>query len=118
MTEEMLELGRRAVACKGWRWLPGMLTLADTKRERFRIAGEDWPYLTARADSLPDFTDAATLGCVVALLRELRNEPHGHVGVLSTAPVKLAWVSGLPVAEMFRLADSEVEALVLTLEKS
>jgi hypothetical protein len=24
MTEEQIALGRRAVACKGWRWMPGM----------------------------------------------------------------------------------------------
>ena len=26
MTEQMFALARRAIACKGWRWMPGMLT--------------------------------------------------------------------------------------------
>lgn len=50
MTEQdWIELGRRAVACKGWRWMPGML---------------------ARRQAWPDLRDPATLGCVLALVRE------------------------------------------------
>lgn len=29
MTDEMSALARRAVACKGWRWLPGWSTCRE-----------------------------------------------------------------------------------------
>jgi hypothetical protein len=46
------DLGRRAVACKHWRWMDGMVT--------FGFVGED----------VPDLSDPATLGCLLALVRE------------------------------------------------
>ena len=52
MTDEMIALGRRAVACKGWRWMQGMLSYLAGSRE------------------LPDLSDPATLGCLLALVRE------------------------------------------------
>lgn len=78
MTEDQFDLARRAVACKNWRWMPGMLTTYglraehngdgmvaiwhDRKRNEW---GEE--SLTGR---LPDLTDPATLGCLLALVRE------------------------------------------------
>lgn len=42
MTEaQALTLGRRAVACRGWRWLPGMLTLFLHRVHRGAPAGEE-----------------------------------------------------------------------------
>ena len=80
------ELGRRAVACKGWRWMPGMLA-SDAGGNQHRViehhAGRE--YITtmlrdyndahcessARAlDVTPDLADPATLGCLLALVRE------------------------------------------------
>lgn len=66
------ELARRAVACKGWRWMPGMLT-----NTAYRVCddGYTWPHLQ-RGDTLrsglhfPDLTDPATVGCLLALVRE------------------------------------------------
>ena len=77
MTDEMLALARRAVACKGWRWMPGMLT--DEGRRVMRVWPDDlgikWSHLLDNrvvrdADALPDLTDPATLGCLLALVRE------------------------------------------------
>ena len=73
--EQWQELGRRAVACKGWRWMPGMLA---------RYEATAWCRVT-EANSIgcppryrppnprqawPDLRDPATLGCVLALVRE------------------------------------------------
>lgn len=74
MTEEQIALARRAVACTGWKWMPGMLVVGST---RF---GE-WPFrvchlsaLNLRTDpgALPDFDDAATMGCLLALYENTR----------------------------------------------
>ncbi len=88
MTEQdWIELGRRAVACKGWRWMPGMLALDSTAEEhparvidaRRSVVYEDTDgaiheAVVSRSD-VPDLRDAATLGCVLALVREAWNMP-------------------------------------------
>ncbi len=59
-------LGRRAVACKHWRWLPGMLA-----SDGHRLGAEDCDGLHPEAyDVVPDFSDPATRGCLLELVRE------------------------------------------------
>ena len=99
-----LDLARRAVACRGWRWMPGMLVMSDPEavprpvqmpvsapsalRARVNAAhlgtwygvGEydvdapDWEGEPCGGGdlpgTLPDLTDPATLGCLLALVRE------------------------------------------------
>ena len=88
MTEEMQELGRRAVACKGWRWMLGMSATGqgylDTLRVidvdhgdpclpdcweyrgylRGRENGDDWP----TGEVVPNLSDPATVGCLEQLV--------------------------------------------------
>jgi hypothetical protein len=82
------ELARRAVACKSWRWLPGMLTLEeivppaitlgwDAARVLHADEGEAVRVCTVlgkvrdiHATALPDLTDPATVGALLALVRE------------------------------------------------
>jgi hypothetical protein len=80
VTPEMIDLAKRAVACKGWRWMPGMMRLRMTQpqmRDYLRREGrvpeqfdnwayDDWPVI-------PDLTDPATVGCLLALVREAWN---------------------------------------------
>jgi len=110
MTEEQIALSRRAIACKGWRWMPGMLRVwpfvdrtpiqqsvwscfaSDEDRargyiesmpiervddhplsiepmERWNDAADQWVM------NIPDLTDPATLGCLLALVREAHGSP-------------------------------------------
>ena len=70
MTNEELEkLGRRAVACKAWRWMPGMLARYTEPRESWHRCREGDGYgLTCRPPNprlaYPDLSDPATEGCL------------------------------------------------------
>jgi hypothetical protein len=102
MTDEQIALARRAVACKGWRWMEGMgvvdgdgLKNRVTRVEPVDMYGDGvevvpWEMVHRLiADSccsqwrehgiLPDLTDPATLGCLLALVREAWNDAKVHV---------------------------------------
>jgi hypothetical protein len=71
MTEEQIALAKRAVACRGWRWMPGMRVLGGDRITERTLAIDH--------GCLPDLTDAATMGCLLALVREAWNDPHASV---------------------------------------
>jgi hypothetical protein len=120
------ELAKRAVACKHWRWMPGMLIKADEEVDRICIAWEDG-MLECRdieiigdqiADVLPDLDDPATLGCLLALVREAYGLP---IWVRNRFVVMgghdICWCDGPhSTAILINNADSEAEALVAALE--
>lgn len=66
------ELGRRAVACKHWRWMPGMLARRHTPQglDICRRHSETDVRPAPPADEYADLSDPATLGCLLALVRE------------------------------------------------
>lgn len=79
MTPALEALARRAVACRGWRWMPGMLCADGTRlcrydgRQRWTaVKGGIKVYVWA---GIPDLTDPATLGCLLALVREAWGDP-------------------------------------------
>lgn len=106
-----LDLARRAVACRGWRWLPGMLTsgglrVTDTHRDGLPCAwtfadGEHFAktFNNCGIDEyregfwnlqLPDFRDPATRGCLLQLVREAWGEPHMYATTVHMYP-KIFW---------------------------
>ena len=74
------ELGRRAVACKHWRWMPGMLVggwVIDGACPHQWANGNPWRQernnIIILPDELPDLSDPATLGCLLHLVQEAWN---------------------------------------------
>jgi hypothetical protein len=79
------DLGRRAVACKHWRFMDGMLTTCGLRvvdggrdyvighRPGATRDGGGW-YDGPSESFLPDLFDPATLGCLIALVREAWND--------------------------------------------
>ena len=58
---------RRAVACKGWRWMRGTRWWTDD--DHGRLDDYQPEYMGRPTDALPDLSDPATLGCLLALVR-------------------------------------------------
>jgi len=115
MTEEQIALGRRAVACKGWRFMGGMRVLDPIGPQPQRICDDDEGEASWRDDYwLPDLTDPATLGCLLALVREAHAVPFLQVSV------KISREHGYQFDchphHRGQWVDSEAEALVAALE--
>jgi hypothetical protein len=100
MTDEQIALSRRAVACKGWRWMPGMRTVEGLRvvnvnaEHRYVHVHPGSLLLPAEGHTLPDLTDPATLGCLVALVREAWRCPTVYVRQSTTRRVSdgvIAW---------------------------
>jgi hypothetical protein len=73
------DLGRRAVACKHWRWRDGSKRVHAEHRWAWRLCGLRWFPCDERsnavhdscfAEAIPDLSDHATIGCLLALVEE------------------------------------------------
>jgi len=80
------DLGRRAVACKHWRWMPGMYVLPHVdgceccEDRNFPRRAARIPAVFTTDIDVPDLSDPATLGCLLHLVREAwPDEWHKHV---------------------------------------
>jgi hypothetical protein len=132
MTEEQIALAKRAVACKGWRWMPGALVCVPGDRGHITAVfdGDEGVTVYVSFDEetpscrfeeeigllLPDLTDPATLGCLLALVREAWGDLH-MVARCDDRHGKVSWWicrwGDLPRS---RECSTEAEALVAALE--
>lgn len=123
-TGNIEQLGRRAVKCARWRWLPGMLTdhgricgagylVSDDVDE----SGQPFVDCTDTTDDwsnlLPDLTDLATVGCLLVLVREAYRCPTLHAWYSRQLG---CWVVSANGQEIGVQESSEARALVAALE--
>ena len=138
MTDDFIKLGKRAVACRGWQWMPGMRTVDAMRVIHDPDRWPDRPCAIREGgwvdtapprplkDDLPDLTDPATLGCLLALVREAYRDASklwdGHVEVRRDHRILFFVVSfrhdasGALVEDTLATGDTEAEALVAALE--
>lgn len=133
---DLTELGRRAVACKHWRWMNGMLLLPHAEGCEC-CEDRNFPRRAARLPSvfptevnvpevdLPDLSDPATLGCLLHLVQAAWNAARISLCFSAVTPnPERTWVvpiSYLTIREGMRNEPSfygrtQGEALVAALE--
>ena len=113
-------LARRAAACRHWRWMPGMLSNKDLRVTRCDDDGyvvgyyENLSYIAECVKgSLPDLTDPATMGCLLALVREAFDDPTIFA---ECHPVGAKWQTHSVDGGVFGEGTTEAAALVAALE--
>jgi hypothetical protein len=153
MTSDLVDLARRAIACPRWRWLPGMLGwrtghYGEPVRVRFVESVESQELLDPRiyernpskiscmplghavvdgwmevSTILPDLADPATLGGLLALVREAWYGLHMSLDCRLVACDKWEWtITGfvdpkiIPFYAFRGRGPSQAEALVSALE--
>lgn len=137
MTEN--ELTKRAVSCKHWRWLPGILTLEEIVPPAITLGWDEARVLHAdegdavrvctvlgkardiHDTALPDLTDRATLGCLLTLVREAWGWPnafacHDEIGWCVRSGETGCCVELQDEASDGERYETESEALVAALE--
>ncbi len=111
-------LAKRLVNCRHFRWLPGMsvtgMVVVDADESGLEVVRkgivQDWGY----EDSYPDLTDPATVGCLLALVREAWGDP-----LMQAMNAGGGWVGFRPApiwTDKEGPYDTEAEALVAALE--
>ena len=112
MTDDLIELARRAVWCKSWRWMPGMLCVPGEGMmgvPRRLTDDADWPHDLGMR--FPVLTDPATLGCLLALVREAWGQPE----LYCSRSIGPGW-GVYDFIDEVGLGHTEAEALVAALE--
>lgn len=114
MTTDLETLARRAVACKHWKWMPGMRVMVPPKHDGstgFSIRLGEYGYVPAPHE-YPDLSDPATLGCLLALVRERFPNATTNWGMVNR---ERRWAAHHVRAGAY-FYSTEAEALVAALE--
>jgi len=117
------ELGRRAVGCKHWRWMPGMLHGIEAMDEmRYVSRFSEFSIYADDDGRIPILSDPATLGCLLHLVREAHEDADIVAFVVHSHGSPEKWCVDVGPAPDFHderkyvYRPTEAEALVAALE--
>ena len=122
MSPDLEALGRRAVACPRWRWMPGMVAVVPSLHDgatghTMRLTESQVKGKGLRPDLYPILTDPATLGCLLALVREATHRQWPLVVVNLGSYCQVGFVAGGEWFSPFGgCYSTEAAALVAALE--
>ncbi len=117
------KLGQRAIACKHWQWKIGMST--SSNQRVIRVDSDGYVlgyqsyinYLTqVTQDTIPDLSDPATLGCLLAVVRDAHRDPRMFVEAYSFLTDKWRCM-GVSFSSEW-VGPTEAEALIVALESA
>lgn len=124
-------LAARAVAAAGWRWMPGVRWVAHRAPPLEPVTGRitDLPRTmyhrwTPYPGAVPDLDDPATLGCLLAMVRETLESRHGAYCAACAVHTHTGWGVGVRFGSESSLAivapacATEAEALVVALARA
>jgi hypothetical protein len=130
MESDKIALAKRAVWCRGWRWMQGMLTINGGRvfavdedgSCRLDFGAEEVPFWCTpqtMAKMFPELTDSATLGCLLSLVREAWGMPTGITVTYSSDEGSwgVSW-SGATHGGWCGRGRTEAEALINALENA
>jgi hypothetical protein len=129
--KEAAALARRVVACPRWRWMPGMRWIVEVAGgqslgDRSGLILTEWDavddggrvFRFGHPAMLPDLSDPATLGCLLALVREAWCD--AEIAIVRERD--LAWIvchslcNAMLYDGRYIRGSTEAEALVAALE--
>lgn len=120
------KLARAAVDCPKWRWLSGMQVVHTPRHDGatgyyLRLSQDG--YIPA-SNEYPDLTDPATIGCLLALVREAWEAPTISTRYSEYEDRGGEWDVPVPTVDnrvldvIFFKGKSEAEALIIALQAS
>jgi len=117
MNDKFIELAKRAVACRNWKLISGMRLIRESgwgepasQRVPCTIPNGGYP------NWLPDITDPATIGCLLALVREAWDMP--YLVVNTNSVMCEDWYIFIASLDKMFHGYTEAEAIILALEAS
>lgn len=121
MTPELTILGQRAIKSPHWKWLQGMTAKGtgiheEDAAECQYVLGYDDDYSQSYflIEPLPDFSNPATLGCLLFMVRKAYDAP--WIVTVCELAHHPDYIWRLDIDDESFVATSEAEALVAALE--
>jgi len=117
--ENLRELSERLVACKHFYWMLGMRAVGPMPfGYTARIFHPNDGIEASKYKCSPDLSDAATIGCLIQILKEKWNEPALYLHPRMNGDDITSWRITLPSSKYGRsyMATTAEEAIVLAFE--
>lgn len=111
-------LSKRALACRHWKWLPGMSVICPPKHYGstgffVRVDRDDW---IASDTDMPNLYDGCTLGGLLALVRTAWHDSVAHVSPVKSDGKSWCVTVKHELGHKWFYGDTEAAALIESLE--